>query len=47
MIADAFLPLVQREMGIKQHDIQDHDGHGKSSTLVAVISQVVFLRGIA
>ena len=31
-------------MGIKQQDIQDHDGHGKSSTLkvVAVISPVVF-----
>ena len=47
MIADAFLPFVQKKMEIKQQDIQDHDGHGKSSTLVAVISQVVFLYGIA
>ena len=42
MIADAFVPLVQREMEIKQQDIQDHDGQGKSSTLkvAAMISPV-------
>ena len=42
MIADAFVPLVQKKMEIKQQDIQDHDSHGKSSTLVAVISQILF-----
>ena len=49
MIADAFVPLVQREMEIKQQDIQDHDGQGKSSTLkvAAMISPVCVLYGIA
>ena len=42
VIADAFLPLVHREMRIKEQNIQDDDGHGKSSTLKvsAMISPV-------
>ena len=45
MIADAFIPLVQREMGIKQQDIQDHevvDAESRGSDLASC-----FLYGIA
>ena len=28
MIADPFVPLVHKEMRIKQQNFQDHDGHG-------------------